>query len=76
MYITLNNFCKQKGVNKKTIDGRLRKKGIKSVSKVGNEFFYRKKDLEKLLKKENAEVTNVVEVYHIYESKMNYIKDL
>ena len=54
----------------------MRKKGIKPVSKVVNEFYYRKKDLEKLLKKENAEVTNVVEVWHIYESKMNYISDL
>ena len=76
MYITLNNFCKQKNINKKTLGGRIRKKGIKPVSKVVNEFYYRKKDLEKLLKKENAEVTNVVEVWHIYESKMNYISDL
>ena len=76
MYITLNNFCKQKNINKKTLDGRLRKKGIKPVSKVVNEFYYRKKDLEKLLKKENSEVINVVEVWHIYESKINYISDL
>ena len=48
MYITLNNFCKQKNINKKTLDGRIRKKGIKPVSKVVNEFYYRKKDLEKL----------------------------
>jgi hypothetical protein len=76
MYTTLNEFCKEKNINKKTLWGRLSKTDIKPVNKIWNEHIYLIIDLNKLLVKQENNVVYITEIYHIYESKMNYINDL
>jgi hypothetical protein len=72
MYTTLNKFCEAKNINKKTLWGRLSKTDIKPINKVWNEHIYLIKDLNKLLVKKENNIVYITEVYHIYESKMNY----
>mgnify|MGYP003606738188 CR=1 FL=1 len=87
MKITLKELSKRTGTKVETLRGLLKRNNVKSdgtrINNKNPELLFELDDAKKAIKSKIkiVEIPTIIykretEVYHIYESKMNYISDL